>query len=128
MSRAVFDNNLGITGIRGKLYDTLTIQVGDNVITLRGVYLRIDPHGMPCVVCKLPERDYSIVTPAQQTNREKFTAISRRVSEILRDPAQREMWETRFEDYKKRANITYIWNSAKPITLKGFIFHTLFNS
>lgn len=128
MGRAIFDNSVGLYGVRGKIFDEITIITDNQTIKLRGVYLRIDRHGNPSVICKLPNRDYSVVTQPQQNNRDKFKRISQQVSFILNNPIEREIWQQRFDEYKENANITYIWRKSKIITLKGFIFSTLYNS
>lgn len=129
MGRAVFNNKFGFYGIRGKCQPQMVIilPTGEQIV-LPGVYMRIDRHDNPNVICKMPARDYSVVSEKQLKKREKFTLISKRVAAELADPLKRANWERLFKSYKKRKTTTALWQKGKIVTLRGFVFHSLYNN
>lgn len=129
MGRAVFNNKFGFYGIRGKCQCDIVITSPDgSQLVLRGFYMRIDRHGNPNVICKLPDRDYSLVSEKQQQKRKLFTDISKMVAAELADPLKLESWKKEYEQYKKNKTATALWQKGKIITLRGFVFSKLYNN
>ena len=66
------------------------------------------------VMSRMPRRSNKPLTQAQKKQQERFGSIVRKVNEVMKDPAQREVMEM---IYKKQGR--------KDKTLRGFVFRQI---
>lgn len=120
MGRLIFNSDMGIVGVRGRLAHSMAYHAkgtpAGKLVHYGGAYSRKDIRGVANVLCKYPTSLFSKnATAAQQAIRQKFTDCWSQVTAILADPQQLATYETAF----KRQN--------KYVVLRNFIFAQLWN-